>query len=149
MKISFILLISALIFVSCAKNEDEMAPPVNPPGGNTVTEPFTVLKSGNFKGQNGYPASGTAELGKDSAGTFFTRLKSDFSTTFATGSVTLYLSKSQNLSLNQPGSFIQLGVINTNGVHDFKLLTEPTSDFNFVIVWCAPASIQFGYAILN
>ncbi len=112
-------------------------------------ENFTALFEGSFMGQNGYSASGTTKLGKDDLNNYWVRLDNNFNTTFATGSVTMYLSKQSNLNLPATDQHIKLGVINKKGQHYFKLNNEPTSDFKFVIVWCAPAKIQFGVAPLN
>ncbi len=143
------LLVSTFTFLlafSACKKDETTVPPIdnNPPTAN-----FTVKKTGTFVKANGYSTSGTAQLGTDEKGENIVRLKDDFKTTFATGSVTIYLSKNQNLKLADAASFINLAVINTNGLHDFKLSAAPTDDFNFVISWCAPAGIQFGMAELK
>jgi hypothetical protein len=120
-------------------------------GQNSGMNPDNVVEiskilEGKFTGQNGYKAEGTATLGKTSNGDHYIRLQNDFNASFATGSVTMYLSSSANLKLADNTTFIKLATINKKGTHDFKLASQPNASFLYVIVWCSPAAIQFGVA---
>lgn len=135
--------------VSCGKDEantdSDQNQDMNP---DTVVEINKILE-GKFTGQNGYKAEGTGTLGKTADGDYYIRLQDDFDASFATGSVTMYLSASANLKLAESTSFIKLATINKKGRHDFKLLGPPDASFQYVIVWCSPAAIQFGVAQLK
>ncbi len=120
---------------------------LNPNPGDTTA--FAVLKTGSFIGQNGYPASGTAQIIRDDKQQHFVRLGADFKTSFSTGSVTIYLSKNANLKLSDVASYYRLAAISANGQHDFSISAAQAGDFQFAIVWCAPAGIQFGRAELK
>ncbi len=150
---SMFLILMAL--VACQKEED-MIPDMDPVSKDTAVVDdggdntgLTVLKAGTFTGQNNYPASGTAQIIRDKQQQHFVRLGEDFKTSFATGSVTMYLSKKANLDLKSPESLLKLKVINTNGKHDFPISESQSTDFQYVIIWCAPAGIQFGRAELK
>ena len=144
--------IAALLFLFAACQKDETTNPITEPDPNpidTASTTVTILKSGTFSGQNGYPASGAAQIIRDNMQQHFVRLGTDFKTTFATGSVTMYLSKNLNLKLNEANSFLKLAVINKNGTHNFPISESQSTDFQYVIVWCAPVGIQFGHAELK
>lgn len=147
-----ILPLAALLFVFAACQKEASTNPDTTPepdpmdmGSTTVT----TLKSGAFTGQNGYPASGAAQIVRDNSQQHFVRLGTDFKTSFATGSVTMYLSKNSNLKLSDAASFVKLAVINKNGMHNFPITESQAADFQYVIVWCAPAGVQFGRAELK
>jgi len=113
------------------------------------TSILTKIFEGTFTGQNGYPASGDVILGRNKEEIHYISLQDNFATSFATGSVTMYLSKESKLKLSDGNTYIKLGVINKNGKHDFKLDKAPDGMFKYVIVWCAPAAIQFGNSELK
>jgi hypothetical protein len=135
-----------LVLTSCQKEEvTTMVPDPNP----IDTTAVTVLKTGTFNGQSGYTASGTAQIVRDAQQIYSVRLGTDFKTSFATGSVTMYLSKNSSLTLSDATSLVKLAVITTNGQHDFPISEGQASEFKYVIVWCAPAGVQFGRAELK
>lgn len=148
MKHKLILAIGCFLLLLNACQKDAATDPAMDDNGNAPTN-VTVLKTGSFTGQNGYPASGTAQTIRDDQQQHYLRLGADFKTSFATGSVAMYLSKQANLNLGDTGSHHRLGVINTNGQHDFTITANQSTDFQYVIVWCAPAGIQFGRAALQ
>lgn len=141
-----IILVLGLL-TSCSKDEDSTVK--EDPTDTSTNEELTKVFQGVFLGQNGYPTSGTTILGTDKANTYIVRLNDDFSTSFATGSVTMYLSSTDKLKLSDSNTFIKLAVINKNGKHDFKLTSKPDPVYKYIIVWCAPAAIQFGIAELK
>jgi len=148
-----------VLFSSCNKDEIDVKDPItnngngnNSGNGNSVTDTsksYTVLKTGSFNGANGYPANGTAQLAKDSINRYFVILEKDFSTSFATGSVTMYLSKTANPNFKDSTTFVNLAVINKNGFYKFPLNSKPKDDLIHVVVWCQPAGIRFGHAELK
>lgn len=113
---------------------------------------FTATKNGTFVEQNATGSKGQAQLGTDSEGVQFLRFGSDFSTTFATGTVTVYLSTSQNFVPN-PGAgnpdLRLLGPVTKAGENFFKLSPAADTKFTHVILWCASANVPFGYAPLQ
>lgn len=147
LKFNLIVIVMLIFISSCSKEESTTE---NPKEEVTTVENFTVLKSGTFVGMNGYNTKGSVELGKDANNKAFVKTKSDFSTSFATGSVTFYLSKNQQLVLSDASSLIKLEVISKNGEHFMEVSGGlPAETFKYVIVWCAPARIQFGSAELK
>ncbi|MDZ4680157.1 MAG: DM13 domain-containing protein [Saprospiraceae bacterium] len=152
MKLISFLSIATFLFALASCQKDEVivqVPDSGPNPGDTTTLAVTVLKTGMFTGQNSYQASGTAQIIHDINQQHFVRLVSDFKTSFATGSVTMYLSKNSNLQLSDATSLHKLAVINTNGSHNFAISPNQVNEFQFVIIWCAPAGIQFGRAELK
>ncbi len=153
MKLIFSSLCFVLFISACTKEDVTLDHPVVKPIETTVSsipiKNLTILKSGEFNNAGGYPTKGIAQLVKDSINNFAVRLGEDFSTTFATGSVTMYLSNSMNLKLSEASTFIKLAVIDKKGSHFFALESQPKDELKFVIVWCQPAGIKFGYAELK
>lgn len=103
--------------------------------------------------QNDTGSKGMVQVGSDSEGTNFIKFGSDFETVLATGTVTVFLSTS-NDELDEgvfnPGAGNQdvqlIGIVNQNGEQYFKLDAPVNSKFSYVILWCASAGIPFGYA---
>ncbi len=141
---SFLLLALAAMVISC--KDDVIADPNQPTGT------FTSQRTGTFVAQNGTASAGTAQIGTDENGDQFVKLGSDFTSTFATGTLTIYLSKGATY-MADPGNgnptLRLLGVVRAGGEQYFKVTTPVTSDFNYVILWCGSASIPFGNAPLN
>jgi len=139
-----------LVAFLAACNKEKVTPnPVDPTDPGKPAGTFQALRSGVFQKQNGYNAEGTAQLGADDNAVQWLRLTPDFKTTLATGTVTVYLSKNQNLMLNSANSFLRVSLVTTNGEHFFKVDPVVDIDFKFVVLWCAPAGVQFGNAELN
>ncbi len=135
-----------LAFAACKKGEEGSGNPTDPtlPSGA-----FTAARSGVFQDQNGYNAEGGAELGTDEAGVQWLRFASDFNASLSTGAVTVYLSKNQNLALNSSGSFLRVDLVTKPGEHFYKIDPAVGGDFEFAILWCASAGVQFGNAELK
>ena len=157
----------ALLLAACEKAEMETMVPMPEPdpmpvdsmpsGGMDTTRmdttamdtSTTILRKGAFQPQNNYVAEGTASLKRKADNSFKVVLDENFRTSFATGAVTMYLSKAQRLNLSDQSSFIRLAVINTNGSHTFDIEGSVSDDFTHVVIWCAPARIPFGFAALE
>ena len=113
---------------------------------------FTATKTGSFVVQNSTPTAGMAQLGTDTKGVQFLRFSDTFTTQFATGTVSVYLSTSMtfvaspgtgNPDLKLVGPALKAGEI------FFKLDPAVASKFTHVILWCGTAGIPFGYAELK
>ena len=143
----FLLLMAGMFaFTACEKEVEVIVDPTLPKGT------FTSAKSGTFVEQNATGSKGAAQLGKDADGTSFLKLGSDFSTSFATGTVTVYLSTSQTFTAS-PGTgnpdLRLIGPVNKAGEKYFRLDAAPDAKFTHVILWCASANVPFGYAKLQ
>ena len=147
-EINIICLLAVICFTSFSCDKEEKI--VNEPFEmeSQLDSQFTVLKMGNFVGMNGYNTKGEVVLA-NRLSDYYINTGSDFTTTFATGSVTIYLSKNPQLNLSDVNSFIKLKTISKGGIHNIALPSQPLDSFVYVIVWCAPAGIQFGSATLK
>jgi hypothetical protein len=108
-----------------------------------------VLKTGNLTAQSSTNTKGSVSLVKDKDGKFFIQLSDTFTTKFSTGTVTVYLSTSQNLSLANSASFQLVSIVGKPGEQFFSLPGQPDSKFTHAIIWCGAAAIPFGFAPLN
>ncbi|HMQ47113.1 MAG TPA: DM13 domain-containing protein [Saprospiraceae bacterium] len=145
-------LLSAVLFLSIgfsACTEDE-APQIIDPTVPTGT--FVVQRSGSFTAQNGTPTAGSAALGVDDDNETFLRFADGFVTELATGTVTVYLSTSENF-VADPGNgnpdLKLVGVVAENGENFFRISSTVDSKYTHVILWCGSANIPFGYAPLQ
>jgi hypothetical protein len=140
----FVFAVLSLAFAACT--EEVVIDPTQPQGS------FSVSRSGSFVAQNGTNSAGMAELGSDEDNTQFVRFSSSFTTNFATGTVTVYLSKGQTFMAdpaNGNPSLRLLGVTRAGGEQYFKVEPAANAEFTHVILWCASANVPFGYAPLN
>ncbi len=140
---SLFALISMAAFSACSKDTEVIVDPTQPKGT------FTATKTGTFVEQNGTGSKGTAQLGTDEDGTQFIKFGSDFSSSFATGTVTVYLSTT-NTFTPDPGNGNPLlrliGPVAKAGENYFRLSPTAETKFTHVILWCGTANIPFGYA---
>jgi hypothetical protein len=138
--------ILALAFASCKKTETVTVDSSKPSGT------FTVNKTGTLTAQNGTPTAGTVELGTDAAGTRFVHLMPNFTTMLATGTATIYLSKTMTFTAS-PGTgnpdLKLAGVVAANGEAWYKLSGTVAANLEYLIVWCGTAGIPFGNARLQ
>lgn len=141
----YFILVSILLLAACREETDEA--PMNP--AVEVSEPLEVLKSGALSNQSGAGTRGTMRLIKDASNKHFIELSDNFTTKFSTGTVTVYLSTSASLRLNEAGSFLLLGLANKPGSHFFELAGNPDPKFTHGIIWCGAAGIPFGNAKLD
>jgi len=139
--------ISSLAMLSSCEKEVEVIVDSSKPQGT-----FSATKNGTFVDQNSKGSKGVASLGTDEQGTQFLKFGSDFSTTFATGTVTVYLSTSQTFvpdAGNGNPNLRLVGVVSVGGENYFKLSPSAAAKFTHVILWCGSASVPFGYAPLQ
>ncbi len=148
MKLNALLLSLTLMAAlsACEKEVEVIVDPTKPKGV------FTVSKSGTFTEQNATGSKGAAQLGTDTDGIQFLKFGSDFSTTFATGTVTVYLSTSMTFTPD-PGNGNPLlrlvGPVSKAGENFFRLDPMAETKFTHVILWCGSANVPFGYAKLQ
>jgi hypothetical protein len=133
-------------FTACEKEKEVIVDPTKPQGA------FSVAKSGTFTEQNGTGSKGAAQLGTDEDGVQFLKFGSDFATTFATGTVTVYLSTTMNFTPD-PGNGNPLlrliGPVSKAGENYFRLDPVADAKFTHVILWCGSANVPFGFAKLQ
>jgi hypothetical protein len=140
-----VALLPILLF-SCGENEGN---PTAPDDNGAVMGQIEVLKTGNLTAQSSTNTKGSVSLVKDKDGKFFIQLSDTFTTKFSTGTVTVYLSTSQNLSLANSASFQLVSIVGKPGEQFFSLPGQPDSKFTHAIIWCGAAAIPFGFAPLN
>lgn len=142
------VLFLSVALVACDDDDDNtVTVDSSLPDGN-----FTAQRGGSFVEQNATGSKGMAQLGTDSKGIQFLRFGSDFTTTFATGTVTVYLSTSDTFKPN-PGAGnpdLQLiGPVRKAGENFLKVEPLAAAKFTHVILWCGSANIPFGFAELK
>jgi hypothetical protein len=144
--VCFLFAASITIFSACTKEETITIDSALPQG--TVTSGL----SGSFIEQNMTGSKGKATLVTDSKGVQFLTFDSGFSTVFATGTVSVYLSTTQEFKADPGNGNPELklvGVATTPGEHFYKLDPKADAKFDHVILWCGTAGIPFGYAELK
>lgn len=143
---SFLLLMS-LSFVACENDGDTQTIDSSLPVGT-----FNADRSGDFVAQNGTPTSGMAAIGMDENNNTFLQFNSAFTTELGTGTVSVYLSTSENF-VADPGNgnpdLRLIGAVSQNGENYFKVSSSVAGQFSHVILWCGSANIPFGYAALQ
>ena len=144
-----LLSLSSVAFFSACTKDKEVIVEVD---SSKPQGTFTATKSGAFVEQNATGSKGTAQLGTDSKGAQFLKFGSDFSSSFATGTVTVYLSTSMTFT-PEPGSgnpnLRLIGPVKKAGENYFLLDPVAEAKFTHVLLWCASANVPFGYAPLQ
>jgi hypothetical protein len=133
---------------------------VTTPGG-TATSALTfavvpagpvTLRTGTMMPQGGVPSSGTVSIERDATGGEAIRFAANFRTDFHTGSLGVYLAKSDGLVRVQraadPTNVVRIATITRDGA---QVLTIPGSatGYSHVIIHCDPAMYNFGAALLQ
>lgn len=148
-KISSLILL-VLVLAACSSSSDEMDPILPDPKTEVkVTGNVMAIKTGTLSARSGTNTKGMIEIVSDDAGKYFLRLGKDFVSDFHTGTVTVYLSTTNQLKLSESGSFQLVSVVNENGEHFFNLPNLPDSKFTHGIIWCGAAGIPFGVGSFN
>lgn len=138
------VLMLLLILTSCSDNME-----VLPANNVDVTGTFEIIKGGMLNSQSSTQTTGMVQVIQDDTGNYFIRLSENFNTKFSTGTVTVYLSTSASLKLNETGSFQLIGIVNMPGEHFYELNEFPDEKFSHGIIWCGAAAIPFGNARLE
>ena len=142
----FVLFAGLITLSSCEKEVEVVVDSTQPRGM------FSAMRSGAFVEQNGTGSTGRAMIGTDENGDQFLRFDEQFNTQFATGTVTVYLSTSQEFTPD-PGNgnpaLRLIGPVRMRGENFFKISPTVDTRFSHVILWCGSANIPFGYAPLQ
>lgn len=119
-----------------------------------VTPGQTTLREGRLVHQDGPLTSGTVRI-VEGGGRQRLELLEDFDSDFATGTVEIYLARSdENLDAQiaeDPTSVSpHLGLVNQDGRQSFDIPANvDITSFSYVIVWCDAVAINFGAARLD
>ncbi|PHN06900.1 DM13 domain-containing protein [Flavilitoribacter nigricans] len=142
-----LLLVLGVTFTACEKDGDTQIIDSSQPVGAFMTD-----RSGDFIAQNGTPTTGMAAVGTDEDGNTFLRFNNEFTTELGTGTVSVYLSTSDEFKPD-PGNgnpdLRLIGAVSQNGENYFRVSSSVASQFSHVILWCGSANIPFGYAPLQ
>ena len=135
---------------SCSKNDST-------PAASTVTDPGTVvatLKTATVAAQGGTQSSGTLAIVRTAADKELVQLNDDFKTEFHTGSLGVYLAKSDaNIKDQQAagaGNVLKVGTIVMNGKQFLEIPTRGAyAGFSHVAFYCEAAKYNFAAAALK
>ncbi|HSI06895.1 MAG TPA: DM13 domain-containing protein [Myxococcota bacterium] len=124
-------------------------------GENLDTSMFTTTRSGSFAAQDEPATSGAVHVQVDDDGRRYLVLADDFRTAFHTGSVAFFLAATTDNLADQrelePGSVSpRLGRTTIVGAQAFAIPAEVDDTlFAAVVVYCEPAEVNFGAALLQ
>lgn len=139
---------TALVLAACNKNTDVPAPIPTAPAGVT----YTTLRQGTVMAQGGVSSGGQLAVAKGSDGTEYVQFKADFHSDFHTGSLGIYLAKSNDLVKNQraanPANVLRVGTITQSGMQQLAI-PGMSAGFSHVILHCDAAQYNFGAAPLQ
>ncbi len=113
-----------------------------------VTAPQSTSRTGNFQGNMTYTVSGVATLQREGEA-----LKLAFNSTFKSSSgpgLRVYLAKNAPVVLTAANS-VKLGNLkSTSGAQTYDVPSAvKINDFDFVVIYCEPFNVPFGFARLN
>ena len=141
-------LLALLLLAACNKNTDAPAPTNVAPAGAT----YTTLRQGTVVAQGGVSSGGMVAVVKGSDGNEYVQFKSDFHSDFHTGSLGIYLAKSNDLIKNQraadPANVLRVGTITQSGMQQLAI-TGMSAGFSHLILHCDAAQYNFGAAALQ
>ncbi len=141
-----VLAVASLSLAGCSKATAPDPTPAAPTGL------YTTLRMGTVMAQGGVSSGGTLDIVKTVDGAEFIRFNADFHTDFHTGSLGIYLAKSNDLVRNQraadPASVLRVGTITQSGAQLLPI-TGMSAGFSHVILHCDPAQYNFGAAALH
>ena len=144
----FVPLLVSLLLAACNKNTDAPAPAPAAPAGIT----YTTLRQGTVMAQGGVSSGGMVAVVKGSNGTEYVQFKADFHSDFHTGSLGIYLAKSNDLIRNQraanSANVLRVGTITQSGMQQLAI-TGMSADFSHLILHCDAAQYNFGAAALQ
>ena len=145
-----LLLASAVPLLGC--NSDTAQPIIN---NNGPVAPTTVLRAGTLTPENGTPTAGMLNIVKDANNDQWVTFSPSFASSFATGTVAVYLAKSSTSigsqrTLPPPPvpNILAVGFVGKNGEQSIKIPGSSTG-FGYVVLYCETAEINFGHAALN
>ena len=139
---------TALALAACNKNTDAPTPAPAAPAGVT----YATLRQGTVQAQGGVSSGGQVAIAKGSDGSEYVQFKADFHSDFHTGSLGIYLAKSNELVKNQraanPANVLRVGTITQSGAQQLAI-TGMSAGFSYVILHCDAAQYNFGAAALR
>ena len=142
------LLAFSLVFSSCNKQAIDPTPVAETAKPVADVE----LRRGTMQSQGGVPSSGTVTLVRDAANVEYVRFEADFRTDFHTGSLGVYLAKSDGLVRVQraadPANAVRVGTITKDGAQALAIAGS-AAGFTHIIIHCDPAMYNFGAAQLQ
>ncbi len=142
------LLASLLLLAACNKNTDAPAPANVAPVGVT----YAPLRQGTVTAQGGVSSGGGVAVVKGSDGNEYVQFKEDFYSDFHTGSLGIYLAKSNDLIRNQraanPANVLRVGTITKSGMQQLTV-TGMSAGYSHLILHCDAAQYNFGAAALQ
>lgn len=148
---AIVVLFAAALGITGCKN-DPAQPIVN---NNGPVAPTTVLRTGTLTAENGTPTAGSVSVIRDANSDQWVNFGTDFTSSFATGTVTVYLAKSgsrigdQRMLPPPPvPNILAVGFVTKNGAQALKL-PGASAGFGYVVLYCETAEINFGNARLN
>ncbi len=142
------LLAFSLAFSGCNKKA------IDPTPVTETAKPLAdvELRRGAMQPQGGVPSTGTVTLVRDAANAEFVRFEADFRTDFHTGSLGVYLAKSDGLVRVQraadPSNVVRVGTITKDGAQTLAIMGS-AAGFTHVIIHCDPAMYNFGAALVQ
>ena len=111
-----------------------------------------TLRTGAMMPQGGIASSGTVTIERDANGAELVRFAANFRTDFHTGSLGVYLAKSDDLVRVQraanPTNVVRVGTITRDGAQTLAI-TGSSTGYSHVIIHCDPAMYNFGAALLQ
>ena len=144
MKFKLFLMALGLLMISCSTSDDsttQITNPDNTNNGNNNSGNFEVAFQGNFM-NSAHETSGVVKVNTDNTILRLENFSSDDGP-----SLELYLTT--DLSAE---TYISLGALQgLNGNFDYTLPNDNIdfSVYKYIIVWCVPFSVNFGYAELE
>ena len=142
------LAVIALALAACNKNTDAPIPVPTAPAGVS----YTTLRQGTVVAQGGVSSGGGVAVAKGSDGIEYVQFKADFHSDFHTGSLGIYLAKSDDLVRNQraanPANVLRVGTITQSGAQQLAV-TGMSAGFTHLILHCDAAQYNFGAAALQ
>ena len=139
---------ATLALAACNKNTDAPTPVPAAPAGVT----YTTLRQGTVMAQGGVSSGGGVAVARGSDGIEYVQFKADFHSDFHTGSLGIYLAKSNDLVKNQraanPANVLRVGTITQSGLQQLAIPGQSVG-FSHVILHCDPAQYNFGAAALQ
>lgn len=139
---------ATLVLAGCNKNTDMPTPTPTAPAGIS----YTTLRQGTVQAQGGVSSGGQVAIAKGSDGHEYVQFKADFHSDFHTGSLGIYLAKSNDLVKNQraasPANVLRVGTITQSGAQQLAI-TGMSADYSHLLLHCDAAQYNFGAAALQ
>lgn len=132
-----LVLVAGLTACSDDDDDDPMAPPPPPPPGEST------LRTATFRGASGHHTEGTAAIVLAS-GAHRLDLGADFLTESA-AETQVKLCDAPDCS----GSQLDLGFLKAVRGAQSYALPDASTQFAFVVIWCRPYAVPFGYGELR